>query len=367
MFNEKKLRQEQIMLLSKKAQQIKEYTAGEQLNEGYIKLNSNENPYPPSKKVLKAIKSSSKLNFYPSPRADNLRLELSKLYNIPQDNIFIGNGSDEVLGFAFLAFFNKHEKDIVFPEVTYSFYPVWAELYDINYRTIQQNDDFTINIKDYYNLQNCQGIIIANPNAPTTLELSCQDIENIVIHNLDKVIIIDEAYVDFGTYNCLDLVSKYQNVLVIRTFSKSWSLAGIRCGFAMGSTELIKGLEKIRDCFNSYSVNRLTQAAAIAAVSDIKYFNQTINKVKSTRTRVINELIKLGYNVLQSKTNFIFMTRQGWDAKSIYQKLKDQKILVRHFNLPKIQNYLRVTISTDEQMNKFLNALKKIDNSFDNL
>lgn len=349
------------MLLSKKAHDIKEYTAGEQLNEGYIKLNSNENPYPPSDKVMQALNGITKLNFYPSPRADGLRNELSKLYDIPQDNIFIGNGSDEILGLAFLTYFNSNEKDIVFPEVTYSFYPVWAELYDINYRTIPLKDDFTVNTEDYFNLENCQGIIIANPNAPTTLEMKKGGIEQIVIHNPDKVIIIDEAYADFGTYDCIDLVTKYINVLIVRTFSKSWSLAGIRCGFAFGSTELIKGLEKIRDCFNSYSVDRMTQDAASACVQDVQYMKACVNKVIYTRDRIIGELKRLGYNVFDSKTNFIFMTRQGFDAKSIYQKFKENKILVRHFNLPKIHNYLRVTIGTDEQMDKFLEVLKEID------
>ena len=349
------------MLLSKKAQNIKEYTAGEQLNQGYIKLNSNENPYPPSRAVQQAIKDTDKLNFYPNPKADELRCELSKLYNISQDNIFIGNGSDEILGLAFLTYFNRNEKDIVFPEVTYSFYPVWADLYDINYRTISQNDDFSINIEDYFDLKNCQGIILANPNAPTSLEINRGGIESIVINNPDKVIIIDEAYADFGTYDCLDLVKKYQNVLIVRTFSKGWSLAGIRCGFAVGSLELIKGLEKIRDCFNSYSVDRLTQLAAAASLNDIEYMQNCVKKVISTRNRVILELRNLGYTVLESKTNFIFMTREGMDAKSAYQKFKENKILVRHFNLPKITNYLRVTIGTDEQMDKFLQVLKEKD------
>lgn len=349
------------MLLSKKAQSIKEYTAGEQLNLGYIKLNSNENPYPPSEKALHALKEAVKLNLYPNPKADGLRSELSKVYNISQDNIFIGNGSDEILGLAFLAFFNSNQKDIVFPEVTYSFYPVWAELYDINYRTIPQNDDFSINIEDYFNLEHCQGIIIANPNAPTTLEIAHGGIESIIINNPDKVIIIDEAYVDFGTYTCLDLVKKYQNVLVIRTFSKGWSLAGIRCGFSFGSLELIKGLEKIRDCFNSYSVDTMTQAVAVSSVQDIQYMQLCVKKIISTRERIVNKLRQQGYTVLASKTNFIFMTREGFDAHNVYQRFKDQKILVRHFNLPKIQNYLRVTIGTDEQMDNFLQVLKEID------
>ncbi|HEY8423532.1 MAG TPA: histidinol-phosphate transaminase [Clostridia bacterium] len=348
-----------MSLLSKKAQKIKEYVAGEQINEGFIKLNSNENPYPPSKAVLKAIKNVQRLNFYPSPRADELRKTLGKFYDIDPDNVFVGNGSDEILGFTYLAFFDSFDKDIVFPDVTYSFYPVWAELYDVNYRVIPVREDFAVNADDYLNLENCQGIILANPNAPTSLELGFDEIQKIVKANQDKVIIIDEAYVDFGTYSCLELAKKFENILVIRTFSKSWSLAGIRCGYAFGSKELIKGIEKIRDCFNSYSVDRVAQAGAIAAIQDYKYTQKTIEKIKNTRDRVIKVLREKGYTVLDSKTNFIFLTKPGFCAKTALEKLKEQKILVRHFNLPRINNYLRVSVGTDEQMDKFIQALEK--------
>ena len=348
------------MLLSKKTLEIREYTAGEQLNEGYIKLNSNENPYQPSPLVFNALKDINKLNFYPSPKSDALRHELGKLNDFVEDDIFVGNGSDEILALAFLTYYNQKDKDIIFPDVTYSFYPVWADLYDINYRTIAQNSDFSINPQDYFNLDNCQGIIIANPNAPTTLEMAYEDIERIVVNNQDKVIIIDEAYADFGTYYCTALAKKYQNVLIVRTFSKGWSLAGIRCGYAMGSRVLIEGLNKIRDCFNSYSVDRLTQAAAIAAVKDRDYMHVCIQKVIATRERISSELRKRGYTVPQSKTNFLFITKDGFDARSVYQSLKEQKILIRHFNLPKIKNYLRITIGTDEQMDMLLDALNTI-------
>lgn len=347
-------------MLSKKARQIKEYVAGEQINFGYIKLNSNENPYPPSKAVLKAVKKAQRLNYYPSPKSDGLRKALGQLYDINPDNIFIGNGSDEVLGLAYITFFNPKEKDIVFPDVTYSFYPVWAELYDINYRTIPVRDDFTINADDYLNLENCQGIILANPNAPTSLELGKQDMEKIIQANQDKVIIIDEAYVDFGDYSCLDLTKKYNNVLVVRTFSKSWSLAGIRCGFAFGSLELINGLNKIRDCFNSYSLDRVAEAAATAAVKDYKSVLKRVAKIIYTRDRFIKALRELGWIALESKTNFVFASKPGADAKSIMLKLKESKILVRHFNLPRINNYLRITVGTNEQMDKLLKELQKI-------
>ena len=349
------------MLLSKKAQTIKEYVAGEQINFGYIKLNSNENPYPPTQAVLDAIKNVSKINYYPSPKADELRQAIAKLYNIEPDNIFVGNGSDEVLGIAYITFFDPKDKDIVFPDVTYSFYPVWADLYDINYRTIAVNDDFSINPDDYINLTNCQGIIIANPNAPTSLELGYKEIDKIIQANQDKVIIIDEAYVDFGTFSCLELAKKYDNVLIVRTFSKSWGLAGLRCGFAFGSRELIKGLEKIRDCFNSYSIDRVAQAGATAAIKDYQNVQLTINKIINTRKRVISSLKEQGYIVLDSKTNFVFMSGTDFDAKAVLQKLKDNKILVRRFDLPKINNYLRVSIGTDEQMDKFLAVLKNVD------
>jgi histidinol-phosphate aminotransferase len=347
------------MLLSKKAQSIKEYVAGEQINFGYIKLNSNENPYPPSKAVLKAIKNEKRLNYYPNPKADELRKALGELYGFSPDNIFIGNGSDEVLGFAYIAFFNPKDKDIVFPDITYSFYPVWAELYDINYRTIPLKDDFSIDANDYLNL-NCQGIILANPNAPTSLELARADMQKIVETNQDKVIIIDEAYVDFGSYTCLDFAKKYNNVLIVRTFSKAWSLAGLRCGFAIGSLELIKGLEKIRDCFNSYSINRATQAGALAAVKDYKYAQKNMDKIIATRDRCVKALREMGYIALDSKTNFIFMSGKNIDAKTLMLKLKEQKILVRHFNFPRISNYLRIAVGTDKQMDRLLEELEKI-------
>ncbi|HEY8419800.1 MAG TPA: histidinol-phosphate transaminase [Clostridia bacterium] len=347
------------MLLSKKAQSVKEYVAGEQINAGYIKLNSNENPYPPTKAVLKAIKKTQKLNFYPSPKADDLRKALGEMYDINPDNIFVGNGSDEILGLAYMTFFDPKEKDIVFPDITYSFYPVWAELYDINYRTIPVKDDFTIDAGDYLNLPDCQGVILANPNAPTSLELGFQEMQKIVEANQNKVIIIDEAYVNFGTFSCLELAKKYDNVLIVRTFSKAYSLAGLRCGFAIGNAELIKGLEKIRDCFNSYTIDRAAQAGALAAVKDFKNIKKNIDKVIATRDRCVKALREMGYKVFDSKTNFIFLTKQGLDARALMLKLKEKKFLVRHFNLPRIDNYLRITVGTDEQMDKLLEELGK--------
>lgn len=345
------------MLLSKKAVNIKEYVAGEQLGNDYIKLNSNENPYPPSPKVLDALNSVQRLNFYPNPHAQELKEKFANIYGFDSNNIFIGNGSDEILALCFQTFFNPNAEPIIFPEITYSFYPVWADMYDIKYRTVPLEADFSLNIDKYFGLKNIQGFIIANPNAPTSLETSIENLEKIVCAYPDKVIIVDEAYVDFGTQSALDLVKRYDNVLVVRTFSKSWSLAGIRCGYAFGSSVLISGLEKIRDCFNSYSVDRMTQILALSAINDFPYMQKTVQKIKNTRDNLISSLTNNGYDVLKSSTNFLFMTHKNWSAVEVYKNLKNNKIIVRHFALPKIDNYLRVSIGTDEQMKLFFDTL----------
>lgn len=347
------------VMLSKKAQSIKEYVAGEQIDDGYIKLNSNESPYAPPEAVLKAALSVD-LNKYPNTRADILRKKLSDMHKMVPGNIFVGNGSDEVLAFAFQAFFNPDGGEVVAPDITYSFYPVWAQLYDIPYRTIPVNDDMTIDIGPFLSLTNCQGIILANPNAPTGIELDIEWIDRIARQNPDKIIIIDEAYADFGMMNSADTLTKiYPNLIVIRTFSKSWGLAAARCGYAMGAENLIKGLEKIRNCFNSYSVNSMTQKIISCAIDNRDYVRENSLLVVRTRERVSRQLKEWGFYVTPSSTNFIFITKENWSAKKAYETLKERKILVRYFDLPRIDNYLRVTIGTDKDMDVFLNEIKK--------
>ena len=345
---------------SKKVENLTPYVPGEQPKEdGYIKLNTNENPYPPTPKVVKAMQEYDfdKLRLYPDPECTVLRENIAKMYNLEKENIFIGNGSDEVLATAFQAFFMDKE-NVLMPEITYSFYPVYCNLYNIKNVEIPLKEDYTINIEDYMIKNN--GIVIANPNAPTGLALSKNEIEKIVKNNKDSVVLIDEAYVDFGAESCISLVKQYENLLIVRTFSKSYSLAGIRVGFAIGSSNLIDGMNRVKNSFNSYPVDRIAQIVATEAIKDSEYFNNTRNKIISTRERIKRELIDLGFNVLDSKTNFLFISNPKKNAEEIFLKLRENKILVRYFKKEKIDNFLRVTIGTDEEMDKFIEILKKI-------
>lgn len=358
-------------MLSKKVRSINSYTAGEQINDpDVIKLNSNENPYLPPVEVTAVDCSELALNKYPDPTARRLREELGVMHGVDKDNIFVGNGSDEVLGFCYSAFFDEGA-DIVIPEITYSFYPVWAELYGMQIRKIPLKEGLVIDPSDYVGLnqavaaggkgRRCTGIIIANPNAPTTLALGRGDIERIVVGNPDIAVIVDEAYVDFGAQSADTLIKKYANVVVVRTFSKSWSLAGVRCGYAVASKEAVSALNIIRDCFNSYSVDSVAQAVALNAVINRAYMSQNCAKVIKTRERVTEVLRGRGYEVLDSKTNFLFVAREGWNPKSIYLKLKERKILVRYFDKPLINQYLRITVGTDAQMDALLSRLAEVD------
>lgn len=336
------------------------YVPGEQPQEkNLIKLNTNENPYPPSQKVLKAITEAANadLKLYPSPTADDLRATIAAYYKVGPDEVFVGNGSDEVLAFSFLTFFNPGE-EILFPDITYSFYPVYANLYGLSVRKISLNDNFTIPVEAFFNAPG--GVIFPNPNAPTGLALSLTDVEQIVKQNPDKVVIVDEAYIDFGGESAIPLIKKYPNVLVIQTLSKSRSLAGLRVGFAIGHKDLITGLERVKNSFNSYTLDRLALAGAKAAFEDIDYFNETREQIIATRERVKMELGKLSFSCLDSKTNFLFIKHDKIHAEEIFQKLKEKGIYVRYFNQPRIEQYLRVTIGTDDEMNAFLEAIKEI-------
>lgn len=336
------------------------YVPGEQLDlPDLLKLNTNENPYPPSPMVHDAIQAelNRKLQLYPSPTVDGLRQKIGKSYNLDNKNVFVGNGSDEVLAFSFMAFFNNTEK-IRFPAVSYSFYPVYAKLFNIPYEEVALNRDFTIQTECFF--QSEGGVIFPNPNAPTGIYLELESVREILDSNPDRVVIIDEAYVDFAGESAAPLVDTYDNLLVVQTLSKSRSLAGLRVGFALGHPELIEALIRIKDSFNSYTMDRLAIAGAEAAMLDTEYFQNTTRKIIRTREQTIEELKKRGFHVLSSSANFLFVSHYKYKAEEIYTKLKDQHILVRHFKKPEINNYLRITIGTDEQMLKLLQTLDTI-------
>ncbi|MFC4559982.1 histidinol-phosphate transaminase [Virgibacillus kekensis] len=336
------------------------YVPGEQLNlPNLLKLNTNENPYPPSPNVTAAIKEEldRKLQLYPSPTLEGLRHKIGDYYNLDTSNVFVGNGSDEVLAFSFMAFFNSTET-IRFPKISYSFYPVYAKLFNVPFEEVGLNRDFTIPAEDFF--QSEGGVIFPNPNAPTSIYMELETIKDILDSNQDKVVIIDEAYIDFADVSAVTLLNKYENLLVVQTMSKSRSLAGLRIGFALGSPELIEALMRIKDSFNSYTIDRLAIAGAEAAITDTAYFNKTTEKIINTREWTVREMKKRGFHVLPSSANFIFVNHYHYAAEDLYKKLKEQLILVRHFSKPDIENYLRITIGTDDQMNTLLKTLDLI-------
>ena len=336
------------------------YVPGEQVVQpGIVKLNTNENPYPPSPKVVEAIhrETERNLQLYPSPTADDLRATIGRNYGLSADEVFVGNGSDEVLAFAFMAFFEPGQP-IRFPNVTYSFYPVYAKLFDISYEEVPLNDDFTLPVNQFF--QSEGGVILPNPNAPTSVYAELEYIEAIVKNNPDKVVIIDEAYIDFASKSAAELIQQYDNLLVVQTTSKSRSLAGLRVGFAMGNATLIAALIRIKDSFNSYTLDRLALVGAQAAFEDETYFTETTGKIIATRDKVRATLGQLGFNVLPSQANFVFAAHETVSAGSLYNELKKEGILVRYFNKPGIDNYVRITIGTDEQMERFIEKLKMI-------
>lgn len=338
---------------------IKPYVPGEQSNDSdIVKINANENPYPPSPKVIEAIKNfnSDDLRFYPNANGTALKKALAKHYGVGVENVFLGNGSDDVLALSFKAFFNS-DKPILFPDLTYSFYPVWCSLFNIQYENPKVNEDFTINVNDYFVPNG--GVVIPNPNAPTSIGEGEDFVTAIMDGNKASVVIIDEAYADFGEYSAVGLTKKYENLLIAGTFSKSRSLAGLRVGFAIGSSKLISCLEAVKNSYNSYTIDSLSLAVGVASVEDNKYFVSNVEKVKATRKRVSMQLKQMGFNVINSSANFILMNSDIVDAKSLFEFLKKEKIFVRYFNLPRLENHLRVTIGTDGEMNKFLDGVKK--------
>lgn len=322
-----------------------------------IKLNTNENPYPPSNNAKSVFDrfDIEKLRLYPSFECRELKNILSERYEIKQEQLFLGNGSDEVLALCFQTFFNS-DKPVLFPDITYSFYDVWCDMYNIQYNKIPLDENFNIRKEDY-NRKN-GGIIIANPNAPTGICLPLEDIEYIVSSNKDSIVIIDEAYIDFGGNSAIKLIEKYDNLVVVHTFSKSRSLAGIRIGYAAMCEDLIGYLEAVKNSFNSYTINSISQIAAAECAKDENYFQECCNKIINTRKWTVNELEKLNFYVLPSKANFIFVKHNKIYAKKLYDYLLKEKIYVRYFNKPRIDNFLRITIGTDEQMVTLINLLK---------
>lgn len=345
---------------SKVTRNIEPYVPGEQpKDKKYIKLNTNENPYPPSPKVLEAIKRAANgdLRLYPDPDCSELRETIAKYYNLDKSEVFIGNGSDEVLALSFLAFFNPNDT-IIFPEISYSFYPVYANLYNINYKTAKLNDDFSINLEEF--MQENGGVVIANPNAPTGRFIDIESIKKILEYNSENVVIVDEAYIDFGGTSVVQLIDSYPNLLVIQTLSKSRSLAGMRVGFALGKAELIDGLNRIKNSFNSYTIDRIAAVAAIEAIKDEEYFKECTLKIIKTRDRISKELEDIGFNVIPSKSNFIFASHNNYEASKLFTMLKEKGVLVRYFNKEKINNYLRISIGSDEEMDTFIIRLKEV-------
>ena len=338
------------------------YTPGEQPNRpGMIKLNTNENPYPPGPGVRKALEELDidRLRLYPDPAASELVNALAEYYHKDPSCIFVGVGSDDVIAMAFQTFFNS-DKPILFPDISYSFYSVWADLFGIRYERPALDENFRIVKKDYFKENG--GIIFPNPNAPTGIYMELSEVEEIIAKNPESIVIVDEAYVDFAGPSALELVDKYDNLLVVQTFSKSRSMAGMRIGFAIGQPELIKYLNDVKYSFNSYTMNLPSLKLGAAAVKDEAYFRETVGKIVATRERVKKELAELGFTFPDSQSNFIFATHKEWPAKELFEELKKEDIYVRYFASPRINNYLRITVGTDEEMDALLAFLRKKGN-----
>lgn len=333
------------------------YVPGEQPKLANLtKLNTNENPYGPSPKVIEAIRmaASDRLRLYPDPTSAELRQAIADFYRIDAAWVFVGNGSDEVLGHVFNAFF-RQEAPILFPDISYSFYPVYCQLYQISYDTVPLSHDFSINVDDYDRING--GIIFPNPNAPTGCLLALSEIERLLKKNTESVVVIDEAYIDFGGESAVSLVKDYPNLLIVQTMSKSRSLAGMRVGYAIGQADLIEGLIRVKDSFNSYPVDSLASAAGVAAMNDKAYFNETCQAVIDERNKVVAGLEELGFDVLPSAANFVFASHKQVDAVEIAAGLRKEGIIVRHFTKPRINQFLRISIGTAGENQQLLSVL----------
>lgn len=346
--------------LNSKYKNLEAYTPGEQPKDmEYIKLNTNESPYPPSKEVLEAVNKSEVelLKLYPDPEAKKLKVKLAALHGVSDKNIYLANGSDDILNFAFMAFCGDN-RDATFPEISYGFYKVFAELHGVKYNALPLESDFSIDYKKYFNAKGM--VVIANPNAPTGLMLGLNAIEEIIKNNPDNVVLIDEAYVDFGGESAYELTKKYDNLLIVQTFSKSRSMAGARLGFAIASEGIIEDLEKIKYSTNPYNINRLTMVAGEAAVDSNDYYMENCRKICETRDYTTKELEKLGFEVIPSKANFIFAKHPDFDGQKVYDELRAKGVLVRHFTNEKICQYNRITIGSREQMEAFVEKITEI-------
>lgn len=336
------------------------YVPGEQPKvANLIKLNTNENPYPPSPKVTEAIHgfATEKLRLYPDPNCDELKIALAEYHGVERVQVFVGNGSDEVLALAFMAFF-KQSKPLLFPDITYSFYPVYCNLFQIECQKLALNDKFEIDLQDY--AMDNGGIIFPNPNAPTGCLLTLVAIRRLLESNTQSVVVVDEAYIDFGGESAISLVDQYPNLLVVQTFSKSRSLAGSRVGFAIGHVDLIEGLERVKNSFNSYPLDMLAIKASVAAIKDKPYFDESVQKIVDSREWLVKEMARLGFELLPSHANFIFAKHPQHDAAEIFRQLRDRKILVRHFRKPRIEQYLRISIGTQQEVDVLVAVLKEI-------
>ncbi len=346
--------------LNDRLKSFEAYVPGEQpKDKKYIKLNTNESPYPPSQEVMQIINAEavSDLKLYCDPKSSELKKKIASLYEVGEENVFASNGSDESLNFFFMAFCSD-TKPVVFPEISYGFYEVFCELYGIKYEKIPLKNDFSIDINDYINIG--KNIVIANPNAPTGLSLSLDEIEKIVSSNPKNLIVIDEAYVDFGSKSAIKLTKKYNNLLVVQTFSKSRSLAGARLGYTIADKEIISDMEKIKYSTNPYNINTLTQKMGVAAIDSQNYFDENCKKIIETREFLKTEMEKLGFYVTNSKTNFLFAKHSFFSGEEIYIKLREKGILVRHFSNEKIKDFNRITIGSREEINELILCLKEI-------
>ena len=343
----------------KNIRKVVPYTPGEQPKKSQIiKLNTNENPYPPAPGVKEALEHfhTDDLRLYPDPVVTDLVDGIAQFYQVDPSQVFVGVGSDDVLAMLFMTFFNS-KKPILFPDITYSFYDVWADLFRIPYERPALDEDFHIRKEDYFRENG--GVIFPNPNAPTGVELPLEDVEDIICHNRDVIVIVDEAYVDFGGTSAVSLIEKYDNLLVVQTFSKSRSLAGMRIGFACGNAKLIKYLNDVKYSFNSYTMDRTALAAGVAAVKDQEYFEETCNKIIETREWTKKELKALGFSFQDSKSNFIFASHETCPAAELFAALREKHIYVRYFPKGRTENFLRITIGTREEMQKFIDFLKE--------
>lgn len=348
--------------LSRRCKSILPYTAGEQpQDKSYVKLNTNECPYPPSPEVEKTIKEfdAGRLRLYPDPENKKLVSAIAARHGVSPENVFVGNGSDEVLCMCFPAFFDENDT-VAYADVTYSFYKVWAHMYDVKSKKIPLDDEFKLLASDYLSMDGVKGIIICNPNAPTGTALGRLDLLKIVETNPDKIVIVDEAYGEFASASVANRINDYPNLLVVKTFSKAYALAGARCGYALGNKALIDGLKLVKNSMNSYTVNALTEAIVIAALSDKKYYAGVIDKINAQREETADALRELGFEVLPSSSNFIFAKHKVLSGSEIYFQLKENGVLVRHFKGDRISDFVRITIGTHEEMKTLVSEIKKI-------